>query len=107
MAQISITWRNGAPYAANTTVSGQSAQVITWVPDSTVNVSNITKPANSNNTTEFTQPAKVANSNNWQCTDSLSVDGNFAYTITGTQASGGSPVSHDPQITNTRGGTKD
>jgi len=104
MAQIPITWQNGKPYAADITVRGNSAAVITWVPDNTVNVTGISKPTKGNNTTQFTQPSKLANTDNWQCNDSLSADGDFSYTITGTQASGGTPVSHDPKITNDRGG---
>jgi len=104
MAQINITWQNGKPYAADLTVRGNSAEVITWVPDNTVNVTGISRPTKGNDNTQFTQPSKVASSNNWQCTDSVSVDGDFSYTITGTQASGGRPVSHDPKITNDRGG---
>lgn len=105
MAQITVTWQNGAPYAGDLTVNGNSAQTITWVPDSTVSVTDITKPTNTANSNEFTTPQKVGNSNNWQCTDSMDADGDFSYTITGTHISGGSPASHDPKITNDRGGS--
>ena len=104
MANISITWQNGAPYAPDIVVTGKNAEVITWVPDNTVNVTAISRPTNASNGNEFTDPAPVGNSRNWQCRDACSADGEFPYTITGSQAPSKKPVSHDPKITNTRGG---
>ena len=105
MAQISVTWNaeDGKPYADDLTVHGQSATVITWVPDGTVTITDITTPTDTENNDDFTQPTQVGGSSNWQCTDNCDNDGDYNYTITGTPISGGEPASHDPKITNDRG----
>ncbi len=105
MTQINITWdsTNSKPSAADATVNGKNTTVITWVPDNTVNVSAISTPSDGSSA-DFTAPAKLGNSNNWQCSDNCDNDGNYTYTITGTAASGGPEVGHDPKITNDREG---
>ncbi len=102
MAQISITWQNGKPFASDTTVSGRNSTTITWVPDNTVTVSSISTPTKEGSS-DFTAPSQVGTSANWQCTDNCDDNGDFAYTITGSQSSGGPQVPHDPKITNNRG----
>ena len=105
MATISITWDsvNSRPSADDITVHGKNSTVITWVPDRSINVTGITTPTFST-FEDFTAPASVGNSNNWQCTDNCDNDGEFTYTITGTHSSGGPEVGHDPKITNDREG---
>ena len=105
MATISVTWDSttGRPSAPDITVRGNSAQVITWIPDSTVNITGITTPTSSAGS-DFTPPAQLAGCRNWQCSDNLANSGVFSYTISGSPVGGGAVMGHDPQITNDRTG---
>ena len=103
MANISVTWSNGQPSAPDLTVKGRNATVITWVPDGTVNITGITTPSDGSHN-DFTAPAQLGNSSNWQCTDSCANDGDYDYTISGTEKVRGAEASHDPQIRNDREG---
>ena len=107
MATINVTWdaANSKPTASDITVTGTNDVTITWVPDSTVTITGITTPSDGNsNHDDFTTPAKVKGSNNWQCTDNMANDGDYSYTISGSSKLDGAFGSHDPQIRNDRNG---
>ena len=103
MATINVTWdsTNNKPSAPDATLDGvgTGAQTITWVPDGTVTITAIT-PMIGAIAGDFTSPAQVPCSGNWQCTDNMANSGNVSYTIVGLPKGGGAVAGHDPQIRN-------